>query len=63
MAKEVRFDIAEGDGPRFLTSMGIIDEEDGNMVVAVYKENGIYGLARVSKRDFRRAVDLLCGDD
>ena len=63
MAKEVRFDIAPDDGPRFLSQMGIIDEEDGNIVLAVYKENGIYALARCSKRDFLKSVDLLVGDD
>lgn len=63
MAKEVRFDIAPDDGPHFLTQMGIIDEEDGNIVLAVYKENGIYALARCSRRDFLKSVDLLAGDD
>lgn len=63
MAKEVRFDIAPDDGPRFLTQMGIIDEEDGNIVLAVYKDNGIYALARCSRRDFLKSIDLLAGDD
>lgn len=63
MAKEVRFDIAPDDGPSFLSQMGIIDdEEDGNIVLAVYSENGIYALARCSKRDFLKSVDLLVGD-
>lgn len=63
MAKEVRFDIVRDDGPRFLTQMAIIDEEDGNIVLAVYKENGIYALARCSRRTFLKSVDLLAGDD
>lgn len=61
--KEVRFDIAPEDGPHFLTSMAIIDEDDGNICIAVYKENGIYALARVSRSTFRKSVDLLCGED
>lgn len=63
MGKEVRFDIAPDDGPHFLSQMGIINEGDGNIVIAVYVENGIYALVRCSKRDFLKSVDLLVGDD
>ena len=62
MAKEVRFDIELDDGPRFLTHMGIIDEEDGNIVLAVFKDNGIYALSRCSKRAFLAAVEFIAGD-
>ena len=55
--KEVRFH--EVDGPGFLTSFGLINEGDGNVCIAVYKENGIYALTRLSRDDFCRAVGFI----
>lgn len=61
MSKEVRFNVTEG--PGFLPQMGIELEEGGTIAIIAYNRKGeCYAFSRISRRDFRAAVDLLCGE-